>query len=279
MATLYQVSYGPPRTFETSRALSLRRGLVPRSLRSWRTGGRSRLPGLSSLSPAPPPASALGCRLPLDRPGGADPRCGRSFLALGRSRTAPVLTLRLQRRRLVVHRSVVASIPLVRHFDRDAVLLRILGYSPLRLQIADELLQGLPVRWSRQRCRPLLRKGPHQVFRKQRRGGLLGSSASVSAAAARTRPIRRFAPGCWLLLPFWLFRRGSLRLIASTSSTSPPPRRAHLVPPRCLRRARPGHRPTTAPGRSSRALQVEKHGQRSRRNPAVPIDPHAFLRA
>jgi hypothetical protein len=47
----------------------------------------------------------------------------------------------------------------------DPVLLRVLRHTPFRLQIADQLLEGLAVCRAGQGCRALFRRRPHEVFR------------------------------------------------------------------------------------------------------------------
>lgn len=118
------------------------------------TENRGLLAGLPS--PLPPPAAPPTLRRGAFRLGfparGTNPRCGGSLLAAG-ALTRPgiqVLGCLGGRSREGLQRRSGAGLPFLGNLECDPVLLGILGNSPRRLQLADDLLELLTVRRSSQ---------------------------------------------------------------------------------------------------------------------------------
>jgi hypothetical protein len=72
----------------------------------------------------------------------------------------------------------------VRDAERDAELLRVLRHAPIRLELADDLLEGRPVRGTAEGVRPAARRCPDQILGRRD----LGRVAARLAAAAAPSP-------------------------------------------------------------------------------------------
>ena len=245
-----------------------------------RSSRRAGSPGTTAPTTASPPAPALAGGLLLTgvllgRAVGGHPR-GRGSLLPLRSAFGG------RRRRSSAPGAVPATTGglLLGHLDRDPVLLRVGRHAVVRLQLANDRVEGLAVGRRRQSRGPLLRQGAHQVLGRLGRGGLTLTPSLAPAAVSRA-PRRGRARGVELarLLPYLPpFGAGLLALCRFPAPTSPPPRLAHRPPSTRRRRGRRARPTTTSRGRSTRGRRCGRRARRSRRSRAGPSGPRARLR-